>query len=132
MKFKIDENLPIEIAEMLRNAGHDAKTVNEQLLQGIKDNNLIDICLSESRILVSLDMDFSNITEYPPHKFNGIIVMRIINQSKKHIITVFKRIIPLIKIESLKQKLWIVDDTKIRIRDDLEGSESKTIVKDNE
>jgi hypothetical protein len=30
MQFKIDENLPVEIVELLINAGHDAKTVNEQ------------------------------------------------------------------------------------------------------
>jgi len=30
MKFKIDENLPVEIAVGLRNAGHDAMTVVDQ------------------------------------------------------------------------------------------------------
>lgn len=37
MRFKIDENLPIEISELLINAGYDVKTVNEQLLNGVKD-----------------------------------------------------------------------------------------------
>ena len=41
MQFKIDENLPVEITELLTNAGYDAKTINEQLLQGIKDPVLI-------------------------------------------------------------------------------------------
>ncbi|HYP39961.1 MAG TPA: DUF5615 family PIN-like protein [Chloroflexia bacterium] len=30
MKFKIDENLPVDIAELLRAASHDAVTVIEQ------------------------------------------------------------------------------------------------------
>lgn len=38
MHFKIDENLPIEIAALLTNAGHNAKTVNEQQMQGAKDS----------------------------------------------------------------------------------------------
>jgi hypothetical protein len=29
MKFKIDENLPVEIAELLRSARHDAMMVTE-------------------------------------------------------------------------------------------------------
>lgn len=120
MKFKIDENLPVEIADMLREVGYDAKTVNEQQLQGIPDKILIDLCKTENRIFVSLDMDFSNITEYPPHNYCGIIVLRILNQSKKHIMNVFNRIIPLINIEDLRQRLWIVDETKIRIRDGCE------------
>lgn len=35
MQFKIDENLPVEIAELLLDAGYDAKTVHEQKLGGI-------------------------------------------------------------------------------------------------
>jgi uncharacterized protein with PIN domain len=30
VRFKVDENLPIEVAAMLRLAGHDAATVNEE------------------------------------------------------------------------------------------------------
>jgi len=30
MRFKIDENLPIELADLLRDAGFDAMTVPEQ------------------------------------------------------------------------------------------------------
>ena len=43
MKFKIDENLPVEISEMLNNAGYDSKTVNDQKLQGSKDFVIIEI-----------------------------------------------------------------------------------------
>ncbi len=32
MRFKIDENLPVEVAELLRRLGHDATTILEQLL----------------------------------------------------------------------------------------------------
>jgi len=117
MKFKIDENLPIEIAGILRNAGYDAKTVGEQHLQGTNDSNLIHICKSENRILVSLDLDFSNISEYPPQNFSGIVVLRVINQSKKQIIKVFNQVLPLIKVETLHQRLWIVDESRVRIRD---------------
>lgn len=77
MQFKIDENLPIEIAGLLINAGHDAKTINEQQLQGIRDPVLIDVCKSEKRVLVTLDTDFSDIRAYPPQEFSGIIVLRV-------------------------------------------------------
>ena len=63
MQFKIDENLPIEISEVLINAGYNAKTVNEQQLQDVKDPLLINVCKSESRILVTLDTDFSDISQ---------------------------------------------------------------------
>jgi hypothetical protein len=35
MKFKIDENLPVEVAELLRQAGYETATVYDQNLMGI-------------------------------------------------------------------------------------------------
>ena len=116
MQFKIDENLPVEIADLLINAGHDAKTVNGQQLQGAKDPALIDVCNSENRIFVTLDTDFSDIRAYPPQELSGIIVLRLGCQAKQHVIEVFQNIIPLLGRESLKQHLWIVEETRIRIR----------------
>lgn len=116
MQFKIDENLPIEIAELLINAGHNAKTVNEQQLQGVRDTILIDVCKRENRVLVTLDTDFSDIRAYPPQEFSGIIVLRVGSQAKQHIIKVFQNIISLFQREPLNQHLWIVEETRIRIR----------------
>ncbi|HAG49902.1 MAG: hypothetical protein A2X87_03790 [Deltaproteobacteria bacterium GWC2_42_51] len=116
MQFKIDENLPVEVAELLVNDGHDTKTVNEQQLQGVKDPVLIDVCKRESRIPITLDTDFSDIRAYPPQEFSGIIVLRVGSQSKTHIIGVFNRILSLIDSEPLKEHLWIVEESRIRIR----------------
>src|SRR3989304_6379146 len=91
MQFKIDENLPIEIAELLNDAGHDAKTVNNQQLQGAKDHLLVNVCKSEHRALITLDTDFSDIRAYAPEEFSGIIVLRVRTQAKSHIITVLCR-----------------------------------------
>jgi len=76
MQFKIDENLPVEIAELLNNAGDDSKSVNDEGLQGIKDSLLVDICKKENRILVTPDTGFSDIRNYPPEDFSGFIVFQ--------------------------------------------------------
>lgn len=122
MLFKIDENLPIEIGELLIDAGHDAKTVNEQQLQGTKDIDLINLCKNENRVLVTLDTDFSDIKAYPPYEFVGIIVLRVHYQVKHHIQKVFKQIMPLFDSEVLNQHLWIVEENRVRIR----GRDSET------
>jgi predicted nuclease of predicted toxin-antitoxin system len=44
MKFKIDENLPAELAGLLQAAGSDAVTVAEQKLQGKSDALVIEVC----------------------------------------------------------------------------------------
>lgn len=116
MQFKIDENLPVDIAELLADAGYDAKTVSEQQLKGVKDPVIIEVCKTENRVLITLDTDFSDIRAYPPQDFSGIIVLRVGSQAKQHVIKVLQRIIPLFGHEPLNQHLWIAEENIIRIR----------------
>jgi predicted nuclease of predicted toxin-antitoxin system len=51
VKFKIDKNLPVEIAELLRAIGYDAITVIEQELRGEDDALISEACLQEGRVL---------------------------------------------------------------------------------
>jgi predicted nuclease of predicted toxin-antitoxin system len=116
MLFKVDENLPVDLAQLLSELGHDTKTVKDQLLRGANDRVLLERCDEEKRTLVTLDIDFSDIRAYPPGDHEGIIVLRIGNQSKKHVLQVFKRILPLIAQEPIKGRLWIVEENAVRIR----------------
>jgi predicted nuclease of predicted toxin-antitoxin system len=65
VKFKIDENLPAEAAEILNSAGFDAHTIADESLTSAKDETVAGISRSEDRILVTLDPDFANIRAYP-------------------------------------------------------------------
>ncbi len=40
MRFKLDENLPMELAGLLRDAGHDVSTVLDQQLGGSSDEEV--------------------------------------------------------------------------------------------
>jgi predicted nuclease of predicted toxin-antitoxin system len=116
MKFKVDENLPIEVAEMLRQGGHDAATVLEQHLGGGDDAQLAALCQLESRILVTLDMDFSDIRNYPPAEFPGLVVLRLRQQDKPHVLDVLVRLVQVLDQEPIEGCLWIVEENRIRIR----------------
>ena len=116
MRFKVDENLPIEVAEMLRQAGHDATTVLEQHLGGSDDAQLAALCQLESRILVTLDMDFSDIRNYPPAEFPGLVVLRLRQQDKPHVLDVLVRLVQVLDQEPIEGYLWIVEENRIRIR----------------
>jgi predicted nuclease of predicted toxin-antitoxin system len=116
MKFKIDENLPIEMADLLRRAGHDALTVSDELLGGSADTEVISICRSEGRALVTLDTDFANIRIYPPEDSYGLIVLRLKRQDKAYVLEIFSRLIPILSTEPVSGELWIVEEKRIRIR----------------
>lgn len=116
MKFKVDENLPVEARDDLRNAGHDAVTVADQHLAGKPDVQVAGVCRAEGRAVLTLDLDFSDIRTYPPRDYAGIIVLRPAVQSVSSIRRLVAQVVALMATESLPGNLWIVDDARVRIR----------------
>lgn len=116
--FKIDENLPIEIRELLRRGGFDALTVVDQNLGGHPDPDVAAVCRSEGRVLLTFDLDFADTTRYPPADYAGIIVLRLTRQDKVHVVDVVTALVPhLVDEAALRGRLWIVEETRIRIRE---------------
>ena len=117
MKFKTDENLPVQAGEMLRSAGYDALTVLEQEMGGEADSDIAALCKKEERIIVTLDLDFADIRAYPPTEFPGIVVLRLQSQAKPHVLQIFSQLIKAIEAQPITRQLWIVDEKRIRIRE---------------
>ena len=118
MRFKTDENMPREVADYLRDCGHDAMRVDEQGLNGVVDPGVAAVCLVEQRVIVILDTDFMDIRRYPPGLYHGIVVLRPNRQSVSNILTLTRRFLMLLPFEPLSGKLWIVDEGRVRIRPD--------------
>jgi len=116
MEFKVDENLTVEVADLLRQIDYDAITVLEQHLGGSSDPDIVSVCQKEGRVLITLDTDFADIRAYPPAQFPGLIVLRLHRQDKQHVLAVIDRLIPLLSSEPLKHLLWILEETRLRIR----------------
>ncbi len=122
MRFKTDENLPAEIANLLGRHGHDAITVHAQGLGGVADPAVAAVCKSENRAIVTLDLDFCDIRRYPPEDYSGIIVLRPVVQTIPALEQMMTRALPLLATEPLQGCLWIVDDHRVRIRDPRQGA----------
>jgi predicted nuclease of predicted toxin-antitoxin system len=116
LKFKIDENLPRETTELFAEAGHDAVTVGDQNMSGRPDSDVAGVCKNEARAIVTLDLDFADIRAYRPVEFAGIIVFRLMRLDKPYVLAAVARLMPVFNRENPDGKLWIVDETSIRIR----------------
>ncbi|HEV7763475.1 MAG TPA: DUF5615 family PIN-like protein [Thermoanaerobaculia bacterium] len=116
MKFKIDENLPDELAQLLRDSGWDSSSVVEQGLGGANDPRVATVCEAEERILITFDRGFSNIKVYPPAGHPGIIVFRLRSQDKYRVLQVAARLVEALHQREIRNELWIVHDDRIRIR----------------
>ena len=82
MRLKLDENLPVELADMFREAGHDAVTVLDQGLMGARDSDLASICRREGRMIVTFDTEFADIRTYSPGAYPGLVVFRLDSQAR--------------------------------------------------
>lgn len=116
MRFKTDENLPEEFAEILRAAGWDALSVIEQQLGGTLDPRIASICKAESRVLVTLDLGFGDIRTYSPADYAGVIVFRPLSQDKRSMLAIANRLVMALREHPIDRELWVVDDRRIRIR----------------
>ncbi|HVE70129.1 MAG TPA: DUF5615 family PIN-like protein [Thermoanaerobaculia bacterium] len=116
MKFKVDENLPGELSELLREAGWDSLTVEDERLSGEPDSRLAAICISEERILVTFDRGFSNIRSFPPATSPGMVVFRLKSQDKRHVLAVAAHLVDMLRARELRNELWIVHENRVRIR----------------
>lgn len=116
--FKLDENLPTEAVALLRRDGHDVSSVVEQGLKGRPDMEVSDVCRAERRALVTLDVDFANVQRFPPREHQGIVVLRLGRQDRDHVLAVLDALrAHLVEPAALAGKLWIVEESRIRIRD---------------
>ena len=117
MKLKLDENIDARLARLLRGAGHDAATVREQDLHGTDDIDLYQICISENRALVTLDLDFSNILRYPPEGTLGLVVLRGPNDLFVTTRILVETLIEALNKENPLNQLWIVEPGRVRIHE---------------
>jgi predicted nuclease of predicted toxin-antitoxin system len=85
-------------------------------LQGKPDSIIVDVCVREKRVLVTLDLDFADIRAYPPDQYPGLIVLRVHQQDKQHVIQTFEHVISVLDRERIDGRLWIVEERRIRIR----------------
>jgi hypothetical protein len=125
MRCKIDEHLPLEIKDLLAQHRHDPVTVAEQGMAGSIDPDVAQVCRKEARVLLTLDLDFSDIRAYPPEDYHGIVVFWPAIQSITTLVRLTTRLLTLLEREPLEGHLWFSEDHQVRIR---EGSQGGTRV----
>jgi predicted nuclease of predicted toxin-antitoxin system len=114
MRFKLDENLDTRLVVLLAGEGLETDTVLSENLSGTSDERLYETCVKSERILVTLDLDFSNPLRFPPEVTSGIIVLRPARPGLSRIRSLLATAVPTLKSSTLKGKLWIVEPGRIR------------------
>jgi predicted nuclease of predicted toxin-antitoxin system len=77
LKLKLDENIPASARSRLAQLGHDVDTVLDESLGGSVDSEVWGAAQREQRLLVTQDLDFSDIRQFAPGTHYGILLVRL-------------------------------------------------------
>ena len=118
MRFLIDEDLPRSTKDLLEQYGHEAVDVRIIGFRGSKGRQVAALAQSKGLCLVTGDFDFSNVRNYPPGKYAGIIVLRLPRTATAsyilNLLETFLRQEEL--VARMPGKLAILEPGRIRIR----------------
>jgi hypothetical protein len=115
VKFKTDENLPLEAASILREAGFPCETVRDELCRRCRPDHH---CANTGRRPDTghAGSGFSNIQAYAPDQYIAIIVLRPKTQDKATVVAYIHRPITLLRERTPARELWIVQRERICVR----------------
>lgn len=115
IRVKVDEDLPAEVASILRKTGHDATTVHEQGLGGTADSALWTHVQGERRCLVTADKGFADLTSFPLGSHHGIILLRLPRESRSGYLALARLLAASVDFDRIAGAIVIVRPEGIRI-----------------
>ncbi len=115
MRFKVDDDLPIDVAQTLRSANDDAVTVLEEHLGGAPDTSLWAAAQHETRCLVTADKGFADIRTHPPGTHAGVVLLRLPRESRDGYVQLIRAFIASFDAETVPGAIVVLAPEMIRV-----------------
>ena len=117
MHFKVDEDLPREVAHLLRAKGYECSTVLEQGLGGTKDPELWRIVQDHRQFLITADKGFGDVRRFPPGSHGGVLLLRPADDGIQPLLDLVNQALKTVSdFRQLRGLLTIVSPLGLRIR----------------
>jgi predicted nuclease of predicted toxin-antitoxin system len=86
VKIKLDENLPERLVSELQLLGHDVDSVRAEQLAGRDDNEVWQAAQSAGRLLITEDLDFSDMHRLTPGTHAGLLLGRLAQPGREALV----------------------------------------------
>lgn len=106
----------IGVVEWLRRQGHDCTHLRDEGLQRISNGEIFAKAASESRVVLTFDLDFGEIAALTAGRKGSVIVFRLRNTRSSHVV---ERLAAVLgdSVEELEQgAVVVVEDSRHRVR----------------
>ena len=77
MKFILDENIDLRIADFLQQRGHQVTSIARDYDHALPDHEVLALAVSEQRILITHDRDFGELVFAQGQVHTGVIYLRV-------------------------------------------------------
>lgn len=104
------------VADMVRVAGHDVKTVTDQGLGGAKDAMLWRAVQSEGRFFITADKGFGDVRAHPPGTHVGVLLLRPEEDGIGPLVELVRRVLRGPTLDQLHGTVTVTTPRGIRIR----------------
>ncbi len=116
MKILLDNCIPGKTGKLLQEAGFSIITLKELGKSSASNSEVLYLARTNEALLLTCDLDFSNILIYPPGSHCGIIVLKISAATERPVYSVLLKALEELDPSLLSRSLVIVDKNKYRLR----------------
>jgi predicted nuclease of predicted toxin-antitoxin system len=116
MSILVDHCVPRKFLRLIRDWGYDASLLTDYLAGDADDEAVLALAQRLDAVLLTADLDFANILNYPPGNYAGIMVMRYGADSEAGLILTVRRALEDLYRDALRGILVIIEPQRYRIR----------------
>lgn len=115
MRVNLDENMPQALVPILSDMGHDTDTAPQEGLAGQDDDAVWDAAQQAARLLITQDLDFSDIHKFVPGTHHGILLLRLRDPGRLALLQIVKTLFETEPVETWSGCLVVATEQKVRV-----------------
>jgi predicted nuclease of predicted toxin-antitoxin system len=116
LRIKVDEDLPVAVATVLRGHDHEADSVLDEGMGGWKDPAPWQAIQDEGRLLVTADKGFGDLRDYPVGTHHGVLLLRPDEGGIAPVLALMDRVLRSHRLEEFAGSLAVATPRGLRVR----------------
>jgi predicted nuclease of predicted toxin-antitoxin system len=116
VKIKLDENIPVRLVPELVKLGHEVDTVASEGLKGKPDSDIWNAARRDDRLLITQDLDFSDVRQFKPGTHPGLLLVRLREPGANALLSRIRGVAQQEGLDSFAHCFVVLTDRKLRVR----------------
>lgn len=116
MHFLADMGVDVRVVHWLRSKGHDAVHLRERGMHRASDADIFRVAASEDRIVLTFDLDFSDLAAFSRDEVARVILFRLANARAQNVIDRLGAVLAESHHVFARRVIVVVEESRHRIR----------------